>query len=176
MLNKINLFPKIESTWKKRAKIKRWLQIASVVVLILYFVGLSSLLSYSLFLNKKIQSLQTKIEASQQKIKNLKSVESKHLLFKTKLQELVKIFKEEESKKASLVNLDEIQMSGVSFSSVVYGSTGVKIEGTAENVLVLDKFVRQLKTKAQSLFSQAQIENIRRTKDGDYKFTLSFLI
>ena len=152
---------------------RRLLQIVSTVALILYFVFLSLLLSYFLFLTREENSLNKKIEINEEKIKSLKPVESKYVLLKSKLKELVEILKLEEKPKETLLNLESLIVEGISMEGIDYSGKELKIRGQAESVLILDKFVKELEKEGKSFFSQAEFEGVGRSEEGKYYFTLS---
>ena len=175
MLEKINLFPKIEAIWEKRVKRQRLAQVVSVVVLILYFVLLSSLLSYSLLLGSQANSLNEKIRSYEKRVQRLEGVESKQVLLKSKLKELVKILAARTEPKEVLVDLDNLTLAGINFAGVDYLGDQIKINGEARDVLVLDGLVKNLEDAGGELFSQIEFESITRMTEGNYAFNLLLL-
>lgn len=173
MLEKINLFPKIKAFWEKRVLIRRLVQIISIVGSILYFVILSSLLSYFLLLSREEKSVRKNIETYEEKIRSLEPVESKQLLLKAKLEELSKILKIDKKPEEALEDLETISMIGISFSNLNYAEGSLKIEGKASNVLVLDEFVEKLENEGKDRFSRGEFGNIGRAEENTYNFNLS---
>ena len=130
---------------------QRLVQVGSVVILIFYFILLSSLLSYSFLLGRDSSSLGEKISSYEKRVKGLESLESKQVLLKSKLKELVKILASETDSKEALVDLEEFALAGIKFSTVDYLDEKIKVNGEARNVLVLDALVKNLEDKGKKL-------------------------
>lgn len=175
MLEKISLLPRIEAVWERRARIRRWTQVISIIALIFYFLFLSLLFSYSLLITRERNFLGSKIEAYKERIKNLKEVESKQVFLKSKLKELARIFKLEKRPKEVLEDLEALPLEGISFLRISYTSEGLRIEGEARDALVLDEFVKRLEDKGRDLFSKADFGSVSRGEEGNYIFNLSLL-
>lgn len=167
--------PKIEAVWEKRVRMQRLVQVVSVVALILYFVFLSSLISYSLLLTREKKALRGKIGIYEERVKELESVESKQVILKSKLKELLRILKFEEKPEEVLGNLEALSLEGVKFSEINYTDGSLRLRGGARDAVVLDEFVRNLEDEGKNLFSQAAFNNINRTAEGDYIFDLLLL-
>lgn len=175
MLEKINLFPKIEAVWEKRVRIRRLLQVVSVVVLILYFVFLSSLLSYFLILTGEEKSLKRKIETYEERVKGLEAVESKQVFLSSKLKAIAKVFKFEERPEEALEDLEVLVLPGINLLGINYKDKEIKINGEARDAVVLGEFVKNLEDKGRSFFSQAEFGSINKKTEGDYTFSLLLL-
>ncbi len=154
---------------------QRLTQVGSVVVLILYFVLLSSLLSYSLLLGGESSSLGEKIRSYERRIKGLEGLESKQVLLKSKLKELVGVLASETNPKEALVDLEKFGLTGINFSGVDYIDEKIKVNGEARDVLALDGLVKNLEDKGVGLFSKIDFESIIRTTEGNYTFNLLLL-
>ncbi len=175
MLERISLLPKTVAIWERRVRIKRLAQVASVVALILYFLLLSGLLSYYLLTTSQEQGIKKKISQYQEKVKELEPIESKQFILKAKLKELVGIFKTEEKPEELWSNVDALSIEGVEFSNISYAEGSLTVRGEASNALVLDEFIRKVEDEGSRLFSQAALENINRTIEASYVFSLSLL-
>lgn len=171
----INLLPRVEAIWEQKKRLKRWAQAGGVAALIVYFILLSSLLSYFLLLNKEKNTLAKKIAAYEAEVKNYQSVESKQILLKAKLKELTAILQDGENPEAVLKDLETLVQPEMELKEIFYQEGGLKIEAEAENVLALDRFVKNLASKGADYFSQANFENINRQGEGVYRFNLSLL-
>ncbi|MBL7150783.1 hypothetical protein ISS86_02545 [Candidatus Microgenomates bacterium] len=172
MLERINLFPKIQAIWEKRMKMRRLVQVVSVVALILCFTAVSLLLSYSLLLTREGNSIGEKIDTYEGKIRLFEPIESKQVFLKSKLKELAKILEVEKKPEEVLENLDVLSLDGINFSGLNYANGKLQINGKARNVLILDKFVKKLEEEGKNLFSQADFGSINRVADGNYTFNL----
>lgn len=173
MLEKINLFPRLEAVWEKKVRIQRLLRVGSVVVLVFYFVLLSSLFSYFLVLRREGQSLQRKIKASELKVKELEPVESKQVFLKSKLTHLVKIFSFEERPEEILTELETLAVEGISLSAINYQEEKITVSGEAGNIFVFDQFVKKMLNEGKDFFSEVKFESINKIPEGNYIFDLS---
>ena len=165
--------PRIEAVWEKKARMRRLAQVISIVALIFNFVLLSSLISYSLLLTRERNALKKKIGVYEARVRKLKPVESKHVLLKSKLKELLKIFKIEEKPDGIFKDLETFGLEGIKFLEVNYADGNLKIKGEARDAVVLDELVQKLEDEGRDLFSQAVFDNVNRTTEGDYIFGLS---
>jgi hypothetical protein len=172
MLEKINLFPRVEAIWETKARIRRLVQIASILALIFNFVFVSAILSYFLLLANQESDLQAEIGSYEQKIKGLKSVETKQVFLKSKLKELAKVFKIGKVSEEILDDFESLDSEGISFQKINYQEGALIVEAEAQNVLVFDKFVKDLEIKGESLFSQVDFERVMRTPKKKYNFSL----
>lgn len=175
MLEKISLFPRVEAVWDERVRRRRWAQVVSVAGLILYFILLSSLISYFLILSKEENSTRSRINSYKERIESLKPVESKQVFLKSKLEELLGILEFEEKPEELLRDLETLTFSGINLEEINYQDENLRIEGGAQDVLILDEFVKNLEEKGKGLFLKAGFENVSKTKEGDYAFELLLL-
>lgn len=166
--------PKIEAIWERRARIRRWAQVGSITALILYFVFLSSLLSYFLIVKKEENSIRNKIEVYEERIKSLKTVEAKQFFLKAKLKEISPLLMVEEDPAKILKEVEGLALKGIKFLKINYEKGNLRISGEAKDAVVMDKFVKNLEDKGKELFSQAELE-VNKVTEGDYLFNLLLL-
>ncbi len=172
MLEKINLLPKVEAIWGKQAKIRRWAQVGSTILLVGYFFILSSIFSYFLLLKQKAASVQAQINETEQQVRLLQGRESKQLLLKEKLKELTEILKSGQDSTAALREVQGLALEGIAFTSLSYLGNELRLEGEAVNALVFDELVKSLANVTENRFSQVLFESINKMEDGDYQFQI----
>lgn len=170
MLEKINLFPKVEAVWGKKVKTRRLVQMASIVALAVYFLLISSLISFFLLVKQEMASVQAKISGYQQELKLLQSREAKQFLLKEKLQELVKILESETGSVKALQSARALALTGINLTNVSYLGEELKLEGEAENVLVLDELVKSLEDMNSEKFAEIFFESVNKMETGRYQF------
>lgn len=170
MLEKINLFPKTKAIWEKKAKTRRWIQIGSTVFLVVYLIFLSFLFSYFLILNGEMASAQTKIENYEKQIEMLQGRETKQLLLKEKLKELVEILKSGQEPEKALQDIQSLTLEGITLTSFNYLEKELKVEGEAENALVFDALVKGLEVSGKDDFNQVLFKSVNKMENGDYQF------
>lgn len=175
MLERINLFPQVEALWARRAKMRRFAHVGSILALILYFIFLSSVLSYSLLLAREADSLEKKIAAYEKKIKRLEAIEAKQVFLKSKLQNLIKVLNVESEAQEILGSFKFFDIEGVNFDTIEFQDGQVMVEGEASDAVVLDQFIKNFEKKGISYYSQAEVTNITRDLDGRYHFELTLL-
>jgi len=172
MLEKINLLPRIEAVWEKRVKIRRLVQTGSIVILLVYFLLLSSLFSYLLILGKEIDSVEAKINQQENQIKAFQAREAKQLLLKSKLKNLAKILEKKGNPEQILQDLINLSLPEISFLNISYQDNVLTIEGEAQDALILDALVKNLENQGSQVFREIKFEEVSKKEDGFYTFEL----
>lgn len=159
----------------KFQRVIRMLNVASLVVLVLYCLIVAATIFLIFEFKGENQKLNSQINIKKAKISELKEVESLHYVLKQRLSGLTKYFSEKRNPSALVFSFFQSSItSGITLKKMEISSLGeINLNGQATDVLTLANFLDSLGTEeALNLFSKISINSLTKQKDGSYAFSL----
>lgn len=172
MLEKINLLPLKKPMSPREKKIRFWAQIISLVALGIYVVVLLSFSSSWLYLKKKNEGLDKRMENLQRQIESFRETEELQRKLVGKLEGLSEILSQRPDFQKVFTDLEKLSLEGVEIGDIRVGKEGFfEIKGTAENSFLLDDLTEAV--LANGDFREATFSSVVKNKEGNLSFSLN---
>jgi len=174
-MKEINLFQVHRKISAKEASLIRGTKIATFLLLTLYCLVVGGIFSSWLVLRRQSEVTTSKIKFQEQRINELKPVESLHAFLKQRLSTLSPLLtKETVDYKETLTRLEFLVPEGVALTKLELNQEGgLSFIGTAPNAVVLADFLERLISSEGDEFAQnAKLISAGRQEDGSYSFSL----
>lgn len=177
MEREINLLRIKEKISEREVRLKQFLQVSSSLLLIFYILVLGGIFSFWLVQQREIQVTRDKIRRAEERIMELKKIESLQVAVKGRLEVLASVFGEEEIDYEDALNqIEQLTPSGVDLENFDLTKNGkITIDGAAENSLSLGEFLANLTGSEEEDFKSIALSSITRTVEGAYNFSLELL-
>ncbi len=172
----INLLRAKEKVSEKEIKLRRFSQVGSSLLLIIYILILGSAFSFLVIQQREASVVGDKIKQTETKIKSLKSTESLQVALGERLKVLNSIFKNQGlDYKEALSVLEQLTPSGVVLSNFDLTKEGeIAVSGLADTSLSLGEFLVNLVASEKNL-ENITLSSVKRTEGGNYDFSLKLL-
>lgn len=171
MLEKINLLPVKKPASPREKKIRFWAQIISLAALGICVVVLLSFSSSWLYLKKKDEGLDKRIDNLRRQIESYRETEGLLRESVGKLEGLAEILGQRPDFQKVFADLEKLSLDGVEIGRVKAEKGGFfRIEGTAENSFILDDLTEVI--LAHEDFQEATFSSVTKNKEGQLDFIL----
>lgn len=157
----------------------QWLtQIISIVVLVVFFVISSAVLSYFYILKKKTEGLELKITQEEGQIKSFEEKETKVVYLDKKLTALSSIFKLQTGQQKQVEAVFSLIPGGVSISDVSFlEKQKVELTGEALDFASLEEFFNNITklsetTKGGIVLTGTYVSDVEQNEKRGYSFTM----
>lgn len=160
-------------------KVVRMLNVASLVVLILYCLIVAATIFFSFQLRDENKKLKSQIDFKKAAISELKPIESLQYVIKQRLSQFSVFFNGDKKSFSSIFSFFQQSINqGINFKKLEITDKGeVTLNGQAPNALALGNFLDSLVTEtAAKLFNKVNIISLTKQKDGSYMFNLALII
>ena len=176
---KINLIKKRVTNIQRRKRLQWLIQIISIVVLGVFFVISSAVLSYFYFLKKETENLEAKIAQEASAVKSLEEKETKVVYLDKKLNALSSIFELQAAQQKQVEAVFALIPEGVSISDVVFlEKQKVELAGEALDFSSFEDFFGNLTSLSSDsregvVLTGAYVSNVEQTEKGRYSFVMT---
>lgn len=174
-MREINLLQIYRAIPGREVKFIRGAKISALLLLVFYCLVVAGIFSFWLILRRQNEVVVSKINFQEQRINELKQVESLHTFLKQRLSALSPLFaKEMMDYKETLTRLETLVPEGVILTNMGLDQEGnIDFSGTAPNAVVFADFLEQLLVSGSEEFAKSvQLSSTSRQEDGSYQFTL----
>lgn len=174
-MREINLLQIHREIPARAIRLIRGTKIGAILLLTFYCVALGGIFSFWVILKRQNEVVLSKIKFQEQRIDQLKQVESLHTFLKQRLSALSPLFaKEVIDYSQTLTRLETLVPEGVSLTKIGLNQEGsLELAGTAPNAVVFADFLKRLIVSGSDEFAQdVELTSTSRQEDGSYIFTL----
>lgn len=174
-MREINLLQIHRAIPTRAIKLIRGAKIGAILLLVFYCVVVGGIFSFWLILRRQNEVVVKKIAFQEQRINDLKQVESLHAFLKQRLSALSPLFaKETMDYKETLTRLEALVPEGVILTNMGLNQEGnLGFSGTAPNAVVFADFLERLLVSGRDEFAEdVELSSTSRQEDGSYQFTL----
>jgi Tfp pilus assembly protein PilN len=173
----VDLLPREQAVDERQEKLTHQLKQWSFIALGAYSLILVAIFGYRFWLQRQSVELENKKEAVKQAINDLVELESTQVLVKSKLDRAAGIVKSQRDYGKILADIFQLVPSAGAVGEVTFDATGwlkltvstFNIQEFVASLNVLSRFA----SVSESLHG-VLVENIERSADGEFGFTLSF--
>ncbi len=172
----INLLPQAQLSEERRLKLKKRVEIGSVVFLGACLLIIAGIFVYWRILTSQYNQIQEQVKAAEVKVNDYQSQEGLQRIFKLKITAIDKILKDRPSFVKDFAILRDILPAGVYFSDLTLESSGkLNLSGAARNSSELNTFLTSLTdpSKGGQYFTDVTLSSVVGGKDGSYKFSMT---
>jgi len=175
-MREINLFRIHREVSERGLGFVRGAKLVTFLLLILYCLVAAGIFSFWLVLRRQNEVVTSRIKFQEQRIKELKPVESLHAFLKQRLSTLAPLLtKETVDYKETLTHLETLLPEGLTLTKIELNQEGnLSFTGTAPNAVVLSDFLERLISSEGDEFAKnAKLTSASRQEDGSYSFSLN---
>lgn len=175
-MREINLFQIYRVIPGKTVRFIRGAKIASFLLLIFYCIVVGGFFSFWLILRRQNEVVTSKIKFQEERIDELRQVESLHTFVKQRLSALTPFFAAETvDYKEVLTRFEVLIPEGVILTQIgLDQERNLEFTGTAPNAVVLADLLERLASSGSDEIAQEiKLSSASRQEDGSYQFTLN---
>lgn len=159
--------------------VKRWLTKVSFILVIIYLLVAGFVFSFLVYGRGEYNRVSRQITAQKQQLTKLTKIESLQLVLKQELSVLSQFLAKKRPNHSQLLSyFEKVSPIGITIKQIEIGEKGeTKLDGMAENALVLGEFLDNLKSATvKSPFLNVALSSASRQSTGVYQFSVSALI
>ena len=178
MLNfaNINFLASKQAEYNRQARRLLIIQVGAFSVLIVYVLVIVGIFSYSFYLKRQGEQLETQIKRTSSQIQELASIEAKHLFIKSKIESLVPVFESKQKHQELTEAIFALLPTGMSIQGFTISETGdISFSAEASSFQALRQFLANVKERniTPTVYVQfAEIGSVSLQKSGNYSFSV----
>lgn len=177
MKSSINLLPNEYAVTEKQQKKIGLIQTISVVFMLILFLSASVIVALRIFQSKNLSTAQQKTKEEEAAVLQFKDKEASLFVLKNRLNTITQLLKSPSKQLAMYSFLEGIVPANVNLTSISADKSGsVTISALAPDEEALDSMMTVLTNEAAfEVFTQIEIENLARGKDGTFRLNLKVI-